>query len=458
MNLSIADLIELLISAAGRRLRLIVLPIVLFSALAVAAVLFWPRLYSTQALLMLQEGQSVDPLSLSGGASRQGRLKAEEIDMLLKSERVLAGSILDMNIGKKQLTAREIESEIISLRKRIGVSVVGNDFIEISFKQSEREGIGEKLSIVMTRFFERLLTREDTMKTAREFALEQRQRDVTAASSAIDDWILRAKETGAKSEYDGDKVAALRARLAELEEKLKASAAVLLPAAQNVATLDQMIAEELRFAASRSRDSSDPLAGLSQRMGALKELEAQFEKYRRLGMEKSEILVVSGRRMVDSLRSMNPGADEKRKQTIAALVAEFESLDARRSETIDQFDRHVARAKRGSGPSQTPFGLIAPDSIRIIDEPRDPALPSTSPLKILIACLGAGIGLGLGLAALAEQLDDRIYGPRGLDKAVGVDAVFRVPMIEVDQDAEVARAGESEPKRPQERFAVVSRA
>lgn len=463
MNMSIAEVIEVLIAAALRRKRLIIVPILLFSALAGLAVVAWPRMYAAHALLMLQERGSSDPLSLEGGgASRQGRLKAEEIDMLLKSERVLTGAIIDMNLGKKPLSARDIEGEIKSLKKHIGVSVVGNDFIEIELKETDRVGIGERLSIIMTRFFERLLTREDSIKTAREFALEQRQRDVAAASTAIEDWMQRAKIAGAKDGLQDAKLQTLRANRTELETKITTAVNTLMLGAAGFDTLDQVLDEEIRIAASRIQ-SSGPLAGLSQRLDGLRDLKSKLDAHRALGLETSAVMIGNARTMAQSLRAATPqtgaqAGDQSEKRI--ALEREMASLDARYAEALDQYDKHVKRAKKGSGPSITPFGLIAPDSIRIIDEPRDPALPTTSLLKILVACLGAGVGLGIGLAALAEQLDDRIYDSRGLDTLTGTAAMFRVPLIATDAetDAEPSKGTVDEKSTRRARFAVVSRA
>ncbi len=117
-----------------------------------------------------------------------------------------------------------------------------------------------------------------------------------------------------------------------------------------------------------------------------------------------------------------------------AIFQEWLSLDARFNEAMTQYDAHQKRSRKASGPALTPFGLIAPESIRIIDEPRDPTLPTTSLLKIILACLMGGIGLGVSLAAIAEQLDDRVYEGRELEGIAGAENVFRIPHIEGDRN------------------------
>jgi uncharacterized protein involved in exopolysaccharide biosynthesis len=456
VNVSIAELFEILIAAVLRRKRLIVIPIVIFSALSILAILAWPRQYQAHALLMLQEGQAADPLSAGGGQSRQGRLKAEELDTLLKSDRVLAGAISDMNLGKKPLSQRDIEGEIRSLRKLISVSVVGADFIEIEFKQSERNGIGERLSIIMTRFFEHLLTREYSMKTAREFALEQRRRDVVSTDSAIEDWMVRAKAAGAAGDATDGKLAELQKRYRDLERKLLASGSTLLPGA-NLASMELAIKEEIRLASARSQATQ--FDGLSDRTGPLKELAADVAAYQALGLELAALRTANARTLALSLLQPQAGAADGKTQSLYSdLHNQWEGLAARYAESVEQYDNHLKRAKKASGLSVTPFGLIAPESIRIIDEPRDPALPTTSLLKIIVACLAAGVGLGLGLAALAEQMDDRLYDSRGLGKLTGVDAVFKVPLIDLELERDKDADGGSTGERPHLRshLAIVS--
>jgi capsular polysaccharide biosynthesis protein len=454
VNIGIAELIEIFIAAARRRKRLIIVPIIVFTALSVLAVLFWPRQYTARALLMLQEGQSANPFSADGGAARQGRLKAEEIDMLLKSDRVLSAALNDMNLGKKPLTQSAIEGEIRSLRKQINVGVVGNDFIEIEFKQAEREGIGERLSIIMTRFFEHLLTREDSMKTAREFALEQRWRGVASTISSLEDWMTRAKAAGASSLSDDGRMAELKKQYQDLEKKLVTSASSLLPST-NLAILDQVINDEIRLSSSRAQ--TPQLGGAADRIVTLKELAADVSAYQSVGLEIAELQTENARAMAQSLRQLQgDSTDDKTKKLRDELYGEWERTATRYSEAMEHYDKHVKRAKKGSGPSLTPFGLIAPESIRIIDEPHDPALPSTSALKIIIACLAAGLGLGAGLAALAEQLDDRIYSSRGLNTLAGVDAVFKLSRIDAELDTQAAETPSAEPAARKGRLAVVS--
>lgn len=427
MTLGIRDLINLILAAAWRRRRLILAPIVLFSLLSVVAALVWPRMYTARTLLMLQERQASDPLS-SGGPVREGRVRVDEIDTLMKSDRVLTSAILDFNVGKPPLSAAELESAVKSLRRQLSVSVVGSEFIEIELRQSDRQGLGSRLSVLLTRFFERLLSREDSMKTARQFALEQRRRDMDISRAAIEDWLKRAQLAGARVNPADSRVPELQAKFSALEQRLMVVASSLLSEPITPATLSEAIADEIRLAQARpARQSAGMLPTSSAQMNALRELEAEHEAYLAVGADLGKAVLASARVVAQSLPQAQSGPAQ-------AIYQEWLSLDARFNEAMTQYDAHQKRSRKASGPTLTPFGLIAPESIRIIDEPRDPTLPTTSLLKIILACLVGGIGLGVSLAAIAEQLDDRVYEGRGLEGIAGAENVFRIPHIEGDRN------------------------
>lgn len=451
MNVTIAEFIEILLAAVWRRRRLIVIPIMLFTALAALAVVVWPRMYTTRTLLMLQERGAADPLASGVSVTREGRLRADEIDTLLKSDRVLTSAILDINLGKKLLTQKELEGAIKALKQQLSIGVVGGEFIEIELKQSEREGIGEKLAIIMTRFFERLLNREDSMKTARQFALEQRKRDLDQARKLLEQWTERQYATvGHAGLEDADqRIADLQKQQQALESNLLRAASTVLSPPIDVTSLELALAlaSEQRFAPPRVQSGLPaPSQAGSQRAAALQDVEAMLKTYQALSVDLAKAEVARAQMLAQRLKAQMPEKGD--------AYGEWQYLDARFNEAMMQYQVHQRRAKKAAGPSSTPFGLIAPESIRIIDEPKDPLSPSTSPMKILLACIGAGIGLGIGLAALAEQLDDRVYDTRDLAGLAGVDPIIRLPRLENDTTA--VKSKSVPPRRPHLAFVAES--
>lgn len=263
-------------------------------------------------------------------------------------------------------------------------------------------------------------------------------------NKAIEDWVARAKSTGARGIPQNERLPLLVEKQKELEKSLIQSANSLLPGVVGLNALNHFIKDEIRVASSRPNRSEMPSTLRNERIMALRALEADFSRYQSIGQQIADIRIKNAQQLAKSLRSQkvsNPESD-----TLAELREEWKNLETPYAEAATQHTRHLENSQRGSGPSLTPFGLIAPDSIRIIDEPRDPILPSTSLLKIVLACLGAGIGLAAGFAALAEQLDDRIYDSRGLAALTGVDAVYRVHFNDSVDNTKVVALYSSPPK------------
>jgi len=159
-----------------------------------------------------------------------------------------------------------------------------------------------------------------------------------------------------------------------------------------------------------------------KRSEGMEQLADVFETYEGMNRALVKALRASVASVMQSLKS-SP-------QAFGALHRELKSLAARHEEAVEQYTAHRQQANKSRAPTLPPFGLINPELIRIIDEPKDPASPSTSILKIILACLAAGIGLGVGLAALAEQIDDTLYDARNLSRLTGVDLVIAMPKLD----------------------------
>ena len=328
MNVNLSQLIDLMLSAGLRRWRLIFYPLALFSALSVIALFYWPRGYTTHTLIMLQEREVANPLSSGGAVSREGRLRADEIDALLKSERVLANAVLDMLAGQKPLTEKQLDAEVRDLRKALTVRVVGSEFIQIDLRDSQANGLGERLSIIMTRFFERLLSRQESVKTARQFSLEQRKRDVDTAKRAFDDWISRnnASPTGSGGTSKDQAAAAVadaQLKLAMSRQRLVDSAAGLFAGLVDPELIAQAVASERRIQQVNVKTGADAPNSDSQRSLALDDLDIQISAFRVASSELSQSIAAAqmGR---EAGAAVN--AEEQERLRLSARLAEAVAL------------------------------------------------------------------------------------------------------------------------------------
>ena len=422
MDVSLARLIEALLASARRRLSLILVPILVFAGFSILAATLWPRLYASTALLMLQEHGGRPLLGATVEANRELRLRADEIEALLKSERILASAIADLQGSSAPLSPAELDRAMRFWRSALTVKVVGSDFIEVEFKDDSPRGLARRLSAVITRFLESLLARQETLKTAGQFALEQRQLDVDRAQAELAAWKARharplaSEQDVAAAPAESDKPAASTARFAASRGELESLAASVLRRAVPFEAIGQAISE------ARATLGQKPASGPSAQVDpkALDDLERRLQE---------EVALWR-----DAAQAPTGAAAKRGNQgdVARALQLEQSRLEQRVTETVNLLDFH-RKLTLVRGQAGTPLGLTAPEQIRVIDEPRDPTGPSNSIVKVILMCLGAGIGLGLGLAALAEQLDDRIHDASDIETVTTAPLLARLPSIEMQE-------------------------
>lgn len=419
LGVSVSDFLRLLWAVVRRRWLLILIPIVVFSCLSVAAAMYWPRVYIARTLIMLQEGQASDPLSGGGAAYRRAQLRVAELDTLIKSEDVLGSVVLDRNFGERQLTLKEISDQTDWLRDRIRIGVVGQEFIEIELRGSSPGGLANLSSTIVTRFLERLLAREDVTKTSRQFVLDSRKHTRELVIRSLGKWLERRREIieAGPEMIDLGGIHKLQKLRSSAKTEMFVEAGRTLSGSPDFSII---LAAVVR---ARQASTFGALRGSSAtKRPGLEQLDQLLAKY-----EAVDNLLVS--KLREALAAATTNLDSSDQPLIDAQKELFE-LAARYNSAIEQYGIHRAEARKSNARSQPPFGLVNPELIRIIDEPKDPQSPSNSILKIIVACLVAGVGLGAGVAALAEQFDDTLYDLEDLNRLSGAKVIVRLPRLE----------------------------
>ena len=431
MTVNVSEFLQILLTVAWRRKLLIIFPILIFAGLSVVAARYWPRTYIAQTLIMLQEGKAADPLNYGGGRTQRTQLRKAEVDTLLKSERVLRGAVLDFNIGGKALTPKDIENEIKDLRDIIHVKIVGREFVSVELHGQNPVGMADRLSIIVTRFFERLFSRVDEMKTARQFAFEQRKRDLEISENALSEWVARNGALIASDNINDNiaRIAELKRKRSEAEQRLKEEARFTIQGPVELNTILSSLSQSRRSSLYAGSNSD---SGTLAQTGELERLLQAYEDVHSSLVEVQRSTIAAINLALKSSQSAS-----------GPVHLELVALKARHNEAVEQFKAHMAQAKKSKAPALPPFGLINPELIRVVDEPHDPVSPATSILKIILACAAAGIGLGVGMAALAEQFDDTIYDARDLGRLSGIDIVISLPEMDKHSKEQDDRALEA---------------
>ena len=420
MNVSIAEQARYLLEAAWRRRFLILAPIAVFFVVSALVAAYWPRMYASSLLLMLQERGSASPLRANTDIFRELRITGDEIETLLKSDRVLASAVLDLRHEQGIPTGAELQKEVRRLRSALFVKVVGNEFIEIQLRDSVATGLGAKLANISTRFLETFLAREDSLKTARHFALEQRSRDLKEAKAALDAWRSRQNSPDSVSAIavlDGasDREISAEVRLVAARKALEEAAKVLPGQPTDPDTIAQIVGAE-GAESEKAQSGTDALRPDPLRRPAIGGLKQFVAAHRAAKAELSQAQAEARK-----ARDANPAADALRQERL--------QLEARVADATALYETHQRRVDQTLGRSIGPLGLAAPERMRIIDEPRDPLSPMTSIFIIYVACIGAGVAIGICLAALAEQIDGRIYSSSGFARLTGLPLITSLPKL-----------------------------
>lgn len=419
VNISLSRFIAELLAAGRRRWLLIIIPIVIFSIFSVIVAKYWPRIYTSTALLMLQENDKWSPLGRQNAPSWDSRLRADEVEALLKSEKLMGAAVLDMQNGSQPLTVTEIDNAVRFWRSALSVKVVGNDFIQIELKDDDPRMLAQRLTIFVSRFLESLLARQENLKGARQFAIQQRELEVKTAERELAAWNSRNPTSfpapDEATERSGAKEAAAKA-LAQSRADIEVKAGQILGKVVPYTQLAQAVADA-RKVIDTARNTSD---GKRDTRGSVDP--AALEE-----LERSLAEIAARTRQVTE----TPAKSAKTRDEIAhaqSLSRQRTLLENRLSNAKALLETH--RRLLVQGGNATPLGLSAPEQIRVVDEPRVPTFPSNSIFKVILMCLAAGIGIGIGLAVIAEQLDDRMYSVDVIERIVGAPMIARLPSFD----------------------------
>jgi uncharacterized protein involved in exopolysaccharide biosynthesis len=180
--------------------------------------------------------------------------------------------------------------------------------------------------------------------------------------------------------------------------------------------------------------------GLGQRLEAVMASFLEALVPEQGGATAAQLMVNARRQELDALVRIR----EEVQRELAALPPNGSEDAARRLAVLD---REIAAARESHERYQQRFSgansvrsvgiLKAPELIRIVDPPRDPATASRSRFMYFLSGITAGGLLGLGLAFIAERLDQRVRHADEASEAAGLPVLAVVR----DQDDHNEHAG-----------------
>ncbi|WP_134499174.1 hypothetical protein [Microvirga pakistanensis] len=390
-----------LVQGAWRRRLLIVLPILLMLPVSIAAAYILPKAYIARSLMQLQEAGRENPFSREGdqaGMIYRVQERFEGLRALFMSESVLARAL-----GEKidHLPPAEREARIGELRQALSLDLIGGDFIEVKLAGAKPEGLGRTLEAVMASFLEALVP-EQGGATAAQLMVNARRQELDALTRSRDD----AQRELATLLPNGTDDAARE--LATLEMNRRGKGDTLARVDTEITRLRELLGNP------NDKQLEQDIAALPARSD-----QSVDERTRNLAALKSLLSL----RQKLSAEAQNLGADAN---ALNQRLTRFRDLQER----LAGLDKEIASARESYESYQKRFSssnavrsvgiLKAPELIRIVDPPRDPATASRSRVMYFLSGIMAGGLLGLGLAFAAERLDQRIRHADEASEATGL--------------------------------------
>src|SRR5690348_13568071 len=171
------QLVGRLLQAAWRRRFLLIVPVLLLVPLSLVIALLVPGTYTAHTLLLLQEGEKGNPLARDAAVPGSMQQRVAGLEALLKSDQVLI-PVLDLPSGTDP---KSVSQALQDLRKDLSLELIGSDFISVDLRGPKSDGLGDKLSRILARFFEVLLA--ENAPNAANVVIQRRRDELQAAEN-----------------------------------------------------------------------------------------------------------------------------------------------------------------------------------------------------------------------------------------------------------------------------------
>ena len=410
-----------------RRRRLLVIPMLLSIPLSIVGAFLAPTVYVSRALLLLQETASdnLAPREAMGyGDTTRDRIAG--LQAFLKSEHILV-PVVEAQLGDRASNnPRRIATEVETLRNRLSLELIGNDFLQFQLRGGKVEGLRPILEAVISRFLASLMAPEETVLSATQLVkdrgakdLEIAERRVADAQQQLSRFAPEARDTLAADQLK-QKLAAKSVDLQSARDALNRAKAEAKDDLPEGTDLDRQIEALKAPPGGGGEPAGAPGSGTpaiaKNALDRLMKLRETIERHDRVQREVADIS--------RSLGNLQQASIERTEANDMLTRLMRQRDEARRLNDIYNL--------RFSAPPQIkPLTILkGPERIRIIDPPKDPVFPVITRRQIAMAGTLGGILLALALVLAAELLDPRIWRLPEFERLTGVLLIAHLPATE----------------------------
>lgn len=397
MNISLNQILGVLLGWAERRFWLIVIPLVLSVPLSIAAALLLPQKFVATTLLLMQEATTENPFARQLRAAETPADKLGALQALLFSERNLNDVLVELRGPQIMKDARALHLAREELKRALSIAPSGPEFIVIRYVSNNPAGMGKTLSVILARLLETLLKNDIDAPVAPE--------------------IVKAR---------------MKERLSELE--------VSISALKSSPLLEEIVRTNLSDASTLKKMLQD----VQSRHGSLAPASKSAPKQHTNAADDQLLPTIGATSAVAETRATTPklsgGESDRLRQEVAFLQALIErpnsNPSALYSATLLSLEKRLETAKQAHASWTERYGNLhssglsfmrAPERIIVIDPPRDPEVAQVGRSFAAILGLAGGVVLALGLGLLGELLDRRVRTVEQLRAITGVEVLARLP-------------------------------
>ena len=450
---------------------LVVLPILGFSVGKMR-----PKQYESSMTILIQEAAKHNPFLEDLAVETRLKDRIAALDALLHSRHVLLGVAVDLEWISEETPAKEREDIIQLLSESLRLRLVGEELVELHFKQKSQANIDKVLVAVAQRFMEKVLAPE---RSAIDGSVRFLEDQIKQSAEALS---LSEEKLGQFMSQHADNLPDLHPgnvrRLAEMELTLSERRTALDGAK---ARYDSLIARLSQSNPVVARIEME-LISLSAELAALRSrytdahsaVQSVKRKLERLRNERTSLLANSPQLTKEEIEEVwtaaakslpaNSGLElllmsqieqlQEAKAQIAdlerqvtTLAREVKSLDALvlsfggiekelrqlKGDVSVKRDVHETLQERAEMARVTgALGQFeAPERVKIIDQPTVPTRPTGLPaLAFAIVGLVGGVGLSASLVAFSEITNTTIRTQNQLTELTSLPVLARVPKLQ----------------------------
>ncbi|WP_416900145.1 MAG: capsule biosynthesis protein [Minwuia sp.] len=447
-------LIRLWIQTAWRLRYLICALLILLPVIGGVASQLRSRTYETKMSILIQESAKHNPFLEDLAVETRVKDRLSALNALLHSRHILLGVAIDLEWVNDDTEAAQRERVVRQLSEAVSLRLVGEELIELNYKQSSPTDIDKVLMAIARRFMEKVLAPERSSIAGSVNFLEKQIAESQQALSKAESALGAFRSDNADSLPDlhaGNmrRLADLRQELSLREVELEGANAAFADLRRRVAAANPVVLNiehrivQVRtdLAAMRARytDSHSAVRAAERQLARLTaERDALVQGAQEMDMQKIEEVWGAALRQtepdsglqqllvsqVEALRAAQAGHVQMQRQ-VEVLRAEVERMEMQTAgfgevqRQLDTLERDVAvqrdvheKLLKRAGMARVTGALgqfEAPERVKIIDLPTVPGGPNGLPaMAFVIAGLFAAIGAGAGLVALSEVLDSSV--------------------------------------------------